>query len=232
MQAWVNKLKDRLQALSPRERVMAVVALLAALVYVGDAVLISPQQHRAQVLQDQLALESKQLQQLQQAVETIRASRSPQALAVERLRRDELKSEVLYAQDVIDRAQSSLRAGGVARMVIAQSQGLTLRTLNVGVPQVFHAPKPPGAAAVRPAAAAASAPAAAAAEALPTLYMHEVTFSVDGTYDQLSRFLRRLEAQPERLFWPEVVLTVKQYPQVNLRATLHTLSVHQDAPLE
>lgn len=229
MQAFLKNLKDKFQALSPRERLLAVGALLAALVYLGDALLITPQQRRTKALEEQLAFESRQLRQLQDAVEKIRASRSPQAIAVDRQRLDELKSEVMYAHDVLEVAKHSVRAGGMARMVIAQTQGLTLRNLTIGTPQVFQAPKSTVSAAP---AAAASAPAAAASSPLPTLYQHEVTFSVDGTYAQLTQLLRRLESQPNRLFWPEAVLTVKEYPQVNLRATIHTLSVHQDAPLE
>lgn len=232
MRSTLQKLQDKFQALSSRERVMVVVASLAVLVYLADTLLIGPEQRKAQALQEQLARESAQLQVLQQAIAQIRASRSEEVLAVERQRRDELQSEVMYARDVLELAQHSARAGGMARLVIAQLQGLTLRSLTIGAPQVFSAPKPPAAAQPAQAASAPAAPTPAAAPTLPTLYQHEVTFSVDGTYAQLLQFLSRLEAQSSQLFWPEAVLTVKQYPQLNLRATIHTLSIHQDAPLE
>lgn len=229
MKISIQQIQDQFGALSMRERLMGVVAVLAGLVYLGDAYLIDPERQKTKALQEQMAVETQQQQNLQDALRKIRSSRTPESLGIERSRRDELKAEVDYGHSLFEMAQSDRHVGGLAKMVIAKSRHLKLRNLNVNAPQVFHQPKPALANALRVPAAPSTAYMAAS---LPILYMHGVSFSVDGRYADLVQFLRSLETKEAQLFWPEIVMNVTQYPLVNLRATLNTLSVHAEAPLE
>ena len=55
-------------------------------------------------------------------------------------------------------------------------------------------------------------------------YRHGVEIEMTGTYLELLKYLEQVEALPWKLAWTKIDLKTATYPQVELRATLHTVS--------
>ncbi len=71
----------------------------------------------------------------------------------------------------------------------------------------------------------ASAPSDAAQQKALGLYRHGVEISVEGSYPDLLAYLATLERLPWRVYWGEVNLTTQRYPTSRLTLTLFTLSL-------
>jgi len=216
LQAWAA-------SLSGRERIQLIVVGLAALGLLAETFVFKPQQRQTQTLQAQAQAQRASIAAYSQAITQPRPPRGDESLARLTAERDALRDEVLHAKALIQKAQSDPRVGAMARALMTQTQGVTLRSLQTRPSQAFFKPKAPGTV-----AAAASAPQTAP----PPIYLHAIEISVDGPYDSLVRFLQRMESQDSPWFWPAVSLSVISPALLNLRATVHTLSIRADAPLE
>ncbi|WP_108126050.1 hypothetical protein [Saccharospirillum mangrovi] len=56
------------------------------------------------------------------------------------------------------------------------------------------------------------------------LYQHKLELTLTGTFDDLSAYLRALEALPWHLFWDRLSIETTSYPQLRIRLDVHTLS--------
>lgn len=56
------------------------------------------------------------------------------------------------------------------------------------------------------------------------LYEHKLELTLTGTFDDLSAYLRALEALPWHLFWDRLSIETLNYPQLRIRLDVHTLS--------
>ena len=75
------------------------------------------------------------------------------------------------------------------------------------------------------ASAGSSAPdSGATAPARKTIYRHGVKFSVKGDYLTLLAYLETLQNATLRLFWSDLGISTKTYPEAVLDVTLYTLS--------
>jgi hypothetical protein len=211
------------ESLSGRERVQLIVVALAALGLLAETFVFKPQQRQTQALQAQALAQRAGIAALSRAIAQPRPPRGEESLAIPIAERDALREDVRYAKALIQRAQGDARVGAMARALMTPMRGVTLRSLQTRPSQVFFKPKAPG---------AAAATASAAQTGLPPTYLHAIDISVDGPYDSLVRFLQRLEAQDPAWLWPTVTLSVISPSLIQLRATVHTLSVSPNAPLE
>ncbi|GAA3929378.1 type 4a pilus biogenesis protein PilO [Litoribacillus peritrichatus] len=65
-------------------------------------------------------------------------------------------------------------------------------------------------------------------EAGADLYQHTIKLKLTGKYDQVQRYLSRVEALPEKVFWQNLVYQMKDYPVGQLSLEVYTLSTSED----
>ncbi|MCS0632036.1 hypothetical protein NX786_22165 [Telluria mixta] len=224
----------RVEALQPRERIMAFGAAVVVLVFLANAFVFAPLSRK------QAALRST-LQQQTITIGGIAADIEGKARAYgndpnEPLRRrlGELRAETARTSEELRTMQKGLvpperiaplleailRANGRLKLV-------SLKTLPVTTLTDGSTPAAPSAPAPTP------APAAPAAAPVPPpvlkspdlLYRHGVELTVRGSYLDMVDYMQALETLPTQLFWGKAQLDAEAYPNVRLTLTLYTLSL-------
>lgn len=224
MNKTIGQVLSRFQALSTRERLMALGAGIAILYFLTDLALLSPPQRAAKALRQQIERQQKELVELNRAVAELSSGSQADGLASLRAERDELRARVGEAEAVIGRASAEVRLGEVIRTMVGATPGLTLVSLRtLPVEPFLHGGAAPRAGA-GPGAPAASGPA-------PALYKHGIEVAVKGRYLVLLSWLQGLERGPNRLFWSSLRLEVTTYPDATLKLTVYALSERSDSPL-
>lgn len=61
-------------------------------------------------------------------------------------------------------------------------------------------------------------------EAGAPLYRHRLVLELSGSYSALEGYLKSIEALPWQLFWDELSVETHNYPTLNIRLRVHTLS--------
>ena len=214
----------RVEALQPRERIMAFGAAVVVLVFLANTFAFGP------LARKEAALRST-LQQQGIALDGIGADIASRARAYGndpnvalRKRLGELRAETARTSDELRTMQkglvaperiaplleSILRANGRLKLVALKT--LPATTLNDGT-----APPP-----ATPVAPAASPPVVKSPD---LLYRHGVELTVRGSYLDMVDYMHALETLPTQLFWGKAQLDAEDYPNVRLTLTLYTLSL-------
>ena len=208
------------QALSLRERLLAVAAVVVVLYFLFDFALLGPQRAKHKVLQQQIAQQKVERDALAQVLAAgVADNKQVDGFARERAERDDLRARVAEAEAFIAQAANGAHLGEVIRAMTVSTPGLTLVSLKTLPAEVFY----------KPAAAAGAKPNDAAPKL--TLYKHGVDVAIKGKYLALVPYLQKLERNPNRMFWANVKLDVGTYPDATLRMTIYTLSEQAESPL-
>jgi len=213
----------RVEALQPRERIMAFGATLVMLVFLANALVFGP------LARKEAALRST-LQQQAAIVDGVNAGIAAKAQAYANDPNDALRKRLgdvraetaqmseqlramqkglVPAERIAPLLESILRANGRLKLV-------SLRTLPVTTL---------GDAATSPAAPATQPAAAPVVKAPDLLYRHGVELTVRGSYLDMVDYMHALETLPTQLFWGKAQLDAEAYPNVRLTLTLYTLSL-------
>lgn len=227
----MSKLKQGLlkfQALTLRERFMAVAATLAVLYFLTDFFLLGPQMNKGKALQQQISQQKVEFDGLAKVMASGAADNKPaDALARERAERDELLARIAKAEAFVGLSAKGAPMSELVRAMIGASPDLTLVSLRTLPAEVFSRPVAPTAA---PAKAASAAQPSVAATPL-TIYKHGVEVVIKGTYPALLAYLQTLQRNPNKMFWTNVKLDVVSYPEATLRMTVFTVSDRAESPL-
>jgi len=223
----MNKIKQALlkfQALTLRERLMAVAATLVVLYFLIDFALLAPQNKSAKALQQQIAQQKIELDAMTKVMAAAVASQPVDGLVNERAERDALLATVAQVDPLLGQVVNSAPLGEVLRSMIAARPDLTLVSLKTLPAEVFYKPV---------AAAPDMKSNAALSNAAPqlTLYKHGVEVGIKGKYPALLAYLQNLQRNPNPIFWASVKLDVVNYPEETLRMTIYTLSNLVESPL-
>lgn len=209
----------KFQALTLRERLMAVAAVLVVLFFLADWAVLGPQRNRNKAAQEQIGQQKIELDALTQVMAELAGSQQVDVLAKDRAERDDLRARVAEAESFIGQATNGAPLGEVIRAMISATPGLTLVSLKTLPVEVFY----------KPGAASGAQPNAAAPKL--TLYKHGVEVAIKGKYLALLPYLQSLQRNPNRRFWASVKLDVATYPEATLRMTVYTLSERAESPL-
>jgi len=60
------------------------------------------------------------------------------------------------------------------------------------------------------------------------MYRHRLHLELEGTFYQVSNYLKMIENLQERLYWDEMDFTMGNYPKGILLLNVHTLSMSKD----
>ena len=207
-QRWAA-LAARYDALTPRERGLVLLAVLAVVYALWDSVVLGRLQPARRQLEDTLATAETRLAGLDQAVAevTAQASHDPNAGPREQLAR--LKAELARADT---EAQALARAFispaamvDVMRALLASRRALRLIALETAPATRLFPERDPAA---------------------PTVFRHELTIEFEGGYFDVLDYLRALAGQPLR--WDALDYTVQAYPTARVRLKVHTLSFERE----
>lgn len=205
----LQALSGRIDALSPRERVILFVTGLVLVWGLADTLLLGPGQRQREDLSRQLAELGSRATAAQQALDAL-ASR-PDRQAEARQRRDALQREVETRLQATATLRSHLvRPRDMPRVLeslLASQPGLRLVALKTLAPE--------------PVAQPAGAPDGTGE---PAYYRHGVELTLEGGYAALTRYLQELEQAPMGVLWARADLDASDHPHLRLTLELYTLS--------
>jgi MSHA biogenesis protein MshJ len=217
----------RVEALQPRERIMAFGAAVVVLVFLANTFVFAPLSRKDATLRSTL-------QQQRITVDGIAADIEGRARAYAidpneplRKRLGEVRAETARTSDELRTMQKGLvPAERIAPLLetILRANGrlklVSLKTLPVTTLTDGSTPAP--AAPTAPTAAPAPPPVVKSPD---LLYRHGVELTLRGSYLDMVDYMHALETLPTQLFWGKAQLDAEEYPNVRLTLTLYTLSL-------
>lgn len=227
MKAHWQKLAARFDALVLRERWLVVGTVLGGIVWVGAMQFIDPALKRARLAERGLADQHMLLASLQsQAVALQSAGKDPDVAA--RAELADLRKKLADLGGRLVAMERSLvppqRMAALLEDIVGRSKGLqliSLRTLPVSPVLEKPAANVPNA----PAGGAAAAPLPVVPDASAGLFKHGIEIQLEGSYADLAAYLARLEKAEVKLLWSDVSMSSEQYPKLQLKLTVFTLSL-------
>jgi len=221
-QHWA-KLISKVDAMSLRERAMIFAAAAVALVALINALFLDPL----------LAEKKKQLNEMQQKQENLKAIHA-QVVALSQARNDVEKSPLhhrieqarqqladsdVFLQGLRGRLVAPEKMADLLEQVLNQNGRLRLVDLQTSpvAPLSEKTVVKPGGVVVTPTIAAAAPD--------NQVFKHGVQITVRGSYLDLLQYLTDLEQLPTQMFWGKAEMKVVEYPEVELKLTLYTLSL-------
>lgn len=205
----LRALAARVDALTPRERVILFVTGLVLVWGLADTLLLGPGQRQRQELSRQLAELGQRATVAQQALDSLANRPDRQAEATRR--RDALRQEVTTRLQAAATLRGHLvEARDMPRVLenlLARQPGLRLVSLKTLTPE----PLTP--------ATGGEADSGDAA-----YFRHGVELTLEGGYAALTDYLRGLEQAPLGVLWARADLDASEHPQLRLTLLLYTLS--------
>lgn len=201
---------EKIDALTPRERVILFALLLAGLWAVMDALLLGPLDQARQAEQSKMQAAVSLIASAQDAL-TLRASQTDPAQLAEQ-RRASAYQALAARMQAAERSQSRLVAAKdmiqVLENLLRNQPGLRLAHLETLAPEPVGLP-----AQAKPEEAA--------------LFRQGVRLTLVGGYENLVRYMESLERLPLGFYWSRAELDAGGHPEIELTLTLYTLSTEK-----
>lgn len=219
MRYWIIA-RDKVDALSLRERAIVFVACAMVLVALVSEVLLAPLHAKRKMLSDRVVQQQERAKELQAQMQSLLQARLDDKNSPLRMRVQQLRQQLQEQEDYLEGRREHLVAPGrmaeVLGRVLSDSQGVQLvelKTLPLGplieAPQTGEAVQP------------------VAANGQRQIFRHGVQITVRGRYLDLLGYASALENLPARMYWGDVSLSVDKYPDAVLTLTVYTLSLDQ-----
>ncbi len=215
MKPQIQKLAQKIDALSLRERAIVFVTIAFALVFLVNRFVLEPQLSRQKQLAAQASQDRARTNEVRVLIEQRIKAREIDPDAAERARLQALTGQYAQMQDRLLGLHQGLvppeRMATLLEDILKRHGGLRLLTLKTLPAVAVNQQGDTNTAAAAPAAAA--------------IYRHGVEITVQGSYPDMLRYMNELEAMPWQLFWGRATLAVEAYPQATLTLTMYTLSL-------
>ncbi len=204
---------EKIDALSPRERVILFLLLLAGLWAVVDGLLLGALDKSRHAEQEKLRAAAAQIASAQDTLTQRAGQIDPTRAAQERLEaaRKALETRIHEAESTQSRLVAAKDMTQVLQGLLRNQPGLRLVNLKT------LAPEPLG----LPADAKTARPEEAA------LFRQGVRITLAGGYANLVHYMESLEKLPVGFYWSRAELNAGHHPEIELTLTLYTLSTEQ-----
>lgn len=201
---------EKIDSLSPRERVILFLLLLAGIWAVLDALLLGPQDKARQTEQTRMQEISQRIAAAQDALTQLTNRPDPKAAAQQRLAgaRQALETRLDETRVVLGQLVPAKDMARVLQGLLKNQPGLYLAKLETLAPQAVGLA--PG---VKPEEAA--------------LYRQGIRITLGGDYAALVRYMENLEKLPAGFHWEQAELDASRHPELLLTLTLYTLSMEK-----
>ncbi len=221
----LQKLSEKIDEYSLRERVLLLFCVLAVLIGIWQLALEMPQERQRTELQDRLAkIRSDQSAQTAQiaALTSAYANGGQRELLAER---DALQLQL----EALDLALSELSHGLVSAEQLPQIlQDVLVSTTQLKLIRVKTLPvEELPLQRTSEQSSVTGAPETSETENSTGVYKHSVTLKVSGTYFELTEFLQTLEGLEWRFYWDRLDYTVTDYPRAEIEIRVYTLSAEE-----
>jgi MSHA biogenesis protein MshJ len=222
MKAASNKLTARYDALQLRERWLVALGVLGGIILLGYSLFIDPALKTAQLAERNAAEQRTQLSSIQAQMAALQSpGMNPDVAA--RVEIDELKKRLGELNTRLHDMESSLvppqQMPGLLEDMVGSQTGLrllSLKTLPVA-PLLDRKAETDEKTAAKP-EIKAEAPAVG-------LFKHGVEIKLEGSYQDLTAYLQRLEQSKMKLLWSSVSLSADKHPKLVLTLTVYSLSL-------
>ncbi len=215
MKSALGQLAAKYDTLPQRERKLVAVALVGGVLLLGWTMFVDPARERLRIAElgiseqgFQIAAVKSQMSVLQSPRQNAEASARAELDRLTQQRREQ-NARLLSMEAALVPPQ---RMSGLLEDMLGRKSGLRLVSLRT-LPMAPLADKKDG-----PEAARVARPAS-------ELYRHGVEIKLEGGYAELTDYLARLEAAPQKLLWNSVSLNAEKYPTLVLTLTVFTLSL-------
>lgn len=207
------QLRDKTNALSVRERVIIAGAVAVLLLGIFDQLLLRPwlqERDKLQLQEQQLNAASADLSQQFSTLEAQLANDPNQ-----RLRDGIVQLEMRHQQ--LDADIAKITDGMIAPELmpsllgelLSERSGLRVHSIKSSpARQLLSADKDNRSA--------------------PAIYRHDLELRLEGSFEQVQRYLQSIEALPQTLVWDELTFSVERYPRGELLLAVHTLSAREE----
>lgn len=212
-----QQLARKYDALAPRERIIMLVAMIAAISVFFYYLALDPLS--AQKRRLTLDISAKRTA-ITAAENVLKLGSRADPNAAKRAHRDALRKQI----EELDRNMQGMQRELVppeqmAKLLdgmLARDRGLQLLALRKLPVQRFETPGT---------ALKANTPGAAQPER--GIYQHSFELIIQGSYVDLHDYLARLEKLPWHMFWGKISMDAANYPKLKVTLTVHTLSVNK-----
>ena len=217
VQAKILKILKNIDALTLRERLFVLAAMLAVVAGAWEALLASPLAAREAAAQLKIETTRERLQELDEALQLaaqgIGGGMTGHADRLQTLRRSVREGEEslrIFTSDLVDPAQMR----HVLEDLIDRQEGLELvRAANLEVRPL-----------IEPEQTQSEMP----AEDTPTLYRHGLVLELEGSYLDCLAYLTEVERLPWQIYWHSIRLDAQSPPRNRIVIELYTLSLEED----
>ena len=224
MKSFFQRLIARIDALNVRERWLVSVAVLGGIVLVGYSLFVAPAQTRVRLAERSLSEQQAQLVALNAQMLALQSPNQDPNVAA-RAELDGLKKQLAEQAGRLALMESSLvpphQMSELLEEMIGLRTGLRLLSLKT---------LPVAAALEKKAAVGGAEPGkaiAAPSKVSDGLFKHGVEITLEGSYQELSAYLERLEQAKTKLLWSSVPLSAANHPRLVLTLTVFTLSLER-----
>jgi len=222
MKAQSLKWAARFDALQSRERWLVAVGVLAGIVLLGYSLFVDPAMKSAQQAERTTAEQRAQLSGVQAQMAALQApDMNPDVAA--RAELDGLKKqldELASRLQVMERSLvSPQQMPALLEDMIGAKTGLRLLSLKTlpATPLLDKKAEPDDKTGAKPSGKAENPSAG--------LFKHGVEIRLEGSYQDLTAYLERLEQSNMKLLWSSVLLSADNHPKLVLTLTVYTLSL-------
>lgn len=217
-----QRLADRIDTLSLRERAMIFVAVMAVLLFVAAKLIIGPLDHEQKVLEKKIRAENQQFTVVNAQIQKLAADYGHDPNAANRARLADLKRRLVATKAALGaRTQGLVSPTDMVRLVeqvLKRNRSLKLEGVE-SLPSTALFDRHPMRALGIPAVPKTTAPAPGV-----HLYKHGMRIQLRGRYREIVAYLQALERLPWKVFWGRVTLQVATYPESVVTLDLYTLS--------
>lgn len=207
MKAYWTALAARGDALSRRERLLVLLAVLAVVFFVLNGLLLDPVAQRARILEGQLAGDRTQIASIRQQLQALAAVPVEDPDAAGRARLEVVSQQLQQVSAMLEDAQQDLvspdRMASLLEDILKKNGQLKLLSLRTLSPDEKTE---------------------SGAGALP-VFRHGVELKVQGRYLDLFNYLRALEGLSWHMLWGNAALSADPAPLSTLTVTIYTLSL-------
>lgn len=222
MRQYWDRLADRVDAMSLRERVLVFLMVAAVVLALMNVLLLNPLLAKQTRLSGQMKQDEGRLEAVHAQVQALVRESTGGADAARKERLLILKQQIAQVDDALRALQKGLvppdRMASLLKDILQREGRLQLVSLKTLPASSILEDAQKGAPAEKIKASASSAEG-------PLVYRHGVEVVVRGEYRELLDYLVRLEGLKWQMFWGKAELKVEEYPRSTLTLTLYTLSL-------
>jgi MSHA biogenesis protein MshJ len=215
----MRKLIDRIDALTLRERLLMLAAMLFVLFSLWNLLLMQPLHAKQTAIQKQIGQLHQQIDSLNTAIRTsvVASQRDPNAA---------IRAQIEQVNHQIDSLDKQLKeaTGGLVEPkemaplleeVLNKQHGLKLISIHSEPPQPLLKND------------LTNPDTKSGLPGVGLVYRHGLTIELKGSYSATLDYLRALEKLHWRFFWDKVELHTEHYPNNRITIVVHTISLHE-----